>query len=73
MPALRGMCHKRYQSIKGLCHLNLHCLSTPVLLLVAMKDFYFLRLTLGVNFLDLVRVTYLLVRCLLHLWLSHFF
>ena len=38
---------------------------------VAMKGLYFLRLTLEVNFLDLERLTYSLVSCLLCLWLSH--
>lgn len=42
--------------------------TTPLLLSRATKGFYFLRLR--INFLDLLRATCFLVRCLLQIWLN---
>ena len=47
---------------------HFHC---TILAARSNEGLYFLRLTLEVNFLDLVRSTYSLVSCLLCLWLSH--
>lgn len=38
MPPPRGVCHKRFQSMRGLCGLNLHCFISDVTKVLAFLD-----------------------------------
>lgn len=55
--ALRGVCHNGSQSICDLCHLKLCCFH------LYNESLYFLRTSLGVKFLHLVRAASFVISC----------